>query len=344
MGRILLTIILLTVTRSHRCIGDNGLTNLASCDASEAFRLAQTQTKEPGRAAGLEKRFQSSDLTPPLPPSRPGFPEARLAVLLLCFSLHHCLTFVERWRKVVYRTTWGEHIMRHFIAYYRVSTRRQGQSGLGLDAQRAAVSAYVKANGGRIIAEYQEVESGKRHQNRPQLAAAIQHGRGAKATLVIAKLDRLARNVAFVSALMESACEFVACDNPNANKLTIHILAAVAEEEARAISDRTTKALAAAKRRGQRLGSARRGHWKGREHLRRKGSRIGLPLAVAAASEARRQRAADHYGYLMDSIRSQRAAGDSLSAIAAGLNDAGHVTTAGGPFTPTAVHRLLVRS
>src|SRR5437016_1985571 len=135
------------------------------------------------------------------------------------------------------------------IAYYRVSTKRQGQSGLGLDAQRAALEAYAKANGGKIGAEYTEVETGKRS-DRPKLREAIARTRALRGKLVIAKLDRLVRNVAFTATLMDSGIEFVCCDNPHATRLTIHILAAVAEDEARRISERTTAALAAAKRRG----------------------------------------------------------------------------------------------
>ena len=142
--------------------------------------------------------------------------------------------------------------MTKLIAYYRVSTKQQGQSGLGLDAQRVAVEAYAKAAGVKIQGEYTEVESGKRA-DRPKLAAAIANARRSKAKLVIAKLDRLARNVAFLSALMDSGCDFLACDNPNANRLTIHILAAVAEDEARRISERTKVALATAKARGSEL-------------------------------------------------------------------------------------------
>src|SRR5688500_15913302 len=123
--------------------------------------------------------------------------------------------------------------MQRFIAYYRVSTRKQGQSGLGLEAQREAVARHIAACGGKLIAEYTEVESGKRATNRPQLAAALSHARGKGATVIIAKLDRLARNVAFTATLMESGADFVCCDNPTANRLTIHILAAVAEDEAR---------------------------------------------------------------------------------------------------------------
>jgi DNA invertase Pin-like site-specific DNA recombinase len=141
------------------------------------------------------------------------------------------------------------------IAYYRVSTDRQGASGLGLEAQRAAVLRHIGA--GKLAAEYTEVESGKKHTNRPQLLTALQECRRKKATLVIAKLDRLGRNVAFISALMESGADFVCCDNPHANKLMLHMLAAFAEHEREQISARTKAALAAAKARGVKLGNPR---------------------------------------------------------------------------------------
>ena len=142
-----------------------------------------------------------------------------------------------------------------YIAYYRVSTDRQGRSGLGLDAQRTAVAAYL-ARGGELLAEYTEIESGKKN-DRPQLAAALALCRQKRARLIIAKLDRLARNVAFIANLMDSGVEFVACDMPEANRLTLHILAAVAEHEREMTSKRTTEALAAAKARGTRLGNPR---------------------------------------------------------------------------------------
>ena len=134
--------------------------------------------------------------------------------------------------------------MPEYVAYYRVSTDRQGESGLGLDAQRQAVTRHI---GGNPAAEFKEIESGKRHGNRPQLAAALAECRQRRATLVIAKLDRLGRNVAFISALMESNVDFVCCDNPHATKLLLHMLAAFAEHEREAISQRTRAALAAAK-------------------------------------------------------------------------------------------------
>jgi DNA invertase Pin-like site-specific DNA recombinase len=140
-----------------------------------------------------------------------------------------------------------------WVSYLRVSTDKQGESGLGLEAQRRAVGDYLNGGKWTLAAEFVEVESGKRS-DRPQLAAALAACKKHKAKLVVAKLDRLARNVAFTAKLMESGVEFIAADMPFANKLTIHILAAVAEHEREAISDRTKQALAAAKTRGVKLG------------------------------------------------------------------------------------------
>ena len=144
-------------------------------------------------------------------------------------------------------------VIPRFVAYYRVSTERQGRSGLGLEAQQAAVAGFI--NGGtELVAEFTEIESGKRNE-RPALAQALEACRRHKAKLVIAKLDRLSRNLAFIATLMASGVEFVAVDNPHANKLTVHILAAVAQHEREMISQRTKDALAAARRRGVRLGN-----------------------------------------------------------------------------------------
>lgn len=143
---------------------------------------------------------------------------------------------------------------KQFIAYYRVSTERQGMSGLGLEAQREAIASYLTHVGGTLAAEYTEIESGKR-KDRPQLLAALAECRRSKSVLVIAKLDRLARNVAVIANLIESGVEFVACDNPHANRLMLHLLAAFAEHEREMISERTKAALAAARARGVRLGS-----------------------------------------------------------------------------------------
>src|SRR6516162_271646 len=188
--------------------------------------------------------------------------------------------------------------MAEVIAYYRVSTKRQGESGLGLDGQKAAVEAYARQSGARILASYREVESGKLAE-RPELARALAHALRSKATLVVAKLDRLARNVAFLSALMRSGVDFVCCDNPHANKLTIHILAAVAEDEAERISARTKAALQAAKARGVKLGSARPNHWKGKEEARR----AGLARGRAVAAKVISRNAAEAYADLLPTMK-----------------------------------------
>src|SRR5215472_3421873 len=157
---------------------------------------------------------------------------------------------------LVYGLCWRASMIAHrgkFVAYFRVSTDRQGKSGLGLDAQREAVMNYLNGGSWTLAAEYVEIESGK-HNERPQLLAALAACKKLRARLVIAKLDRLSRNLAFIAALMDSGVEFVAVDNPHANKLTIHILAAVAQHEREMIADRTKAALRAAKARGVRLG------------------------------------------------------------------------------------------
>jgi DNA invertase Pin-like site-specific DNA recombinase len=146
-----------------------------------------------------------------------------------------------------------------YVSYIRVSTARQGASGLGLEAQQEAVTRFLNGGSWELVAEFKEVETGKGSDalvKRPQLRAALDACRKQGATLVIAKLDRLARNVHFVSGLMESKVKFVACDMPDANELTIHMMAAFAEHEAKRISQRTKEALAVAKARGVKLGKA----------------------------------------------------------------------------------------
>lgn len=218
-----------------------------------------------------------------------------------------------------------------FIAYYRVSTKKQGASGLGLEAQRAAVVAYIASQGGKLIAEFKEVEHGTRKGNhRPQLALALAQCRVHGATLVIAKLDRLARNVAFTSALMESSVEFVACDLPDANKLTIHIMAAMAEHEAECISARTKAALEQAKRKGVVLGGDR-GNC---------GSiyKEGIKASALVRAEKARRFAGDLLP-LIDSLRSEGAV--SLRQIAEGLNQRGIPAVRGGEWSAVQVLRVL---
>jgi DNA invertase Pin-like site-specific DNA recombinase len=219
-----------------------------------------------------------------------------------------------------------------FISYIRVSTAQQGASGLGLEAQREAVLRHVRATSGVLVAEFKEVESGKKN-DRPEIAAALAACRLRHATLVIAKLDRLARNVAFISNLMESGVDFVACDNPHATRLTIHILAAVAEHEREMISQRTKAALAAAKARGVRLGNP---------HLR-PGDRRATRLANRARSELADRHARDVLTY----IEAARAAGcSSLGELARALTARGIATPAGlrEEWHPYQVKRILDRA
>jgi len=218
-----------------------------------------------------------------------------------------------------------------FVSYLRVSTARQGTSGLGLEAQRAAVTGYL--NGGRwtLVQEIVEVESGKRN-DRPALAAAIRLCKKHKATLVIAKRDRLARNVAFISNLMESGVEFVAVDMPQANRFVVHILAAVAEQEAEAISKRTKAALQAAKARGTQLGGRRVSAERFAE-IGAQGRKVRMENAQALRSE------------LLPTItRIQAGGASSLRQIAVELNSRGIPTPRGGEWSAVQVQRVIAGS
>jgi DNA invertase Pin-like site-specific DNA recombinase len=218
-----------------------------------------------------------------------------------------------------------------FVAYFRVSTAKQGKSGLGLEAQQEAVRTYLNGGNWKMEGEFVEVESGKRN-DRPQLAEALALCRLHGATLIIAKLDRLARNVNFISNLMESTVEFTAVDFPQANRLTIHILAAVAEHEASMVSARTKAALEAAKARGVSLGGNR-------------GNIAGEAAKGAKASAVkRRAQAANRASDLIPVIRSAQANGaSSLRQIAAILNTRGIKTVRGGEWSAVQVRRVMHR-
>ena len=216
-----------------------------------------------------------------------------------------------------------------FVTYLRVSTDRQGKSGLGLEAQRAAVLDHV-AGKGQIAAEYVEIESGKRNE-RPQLARAMAEAKRIGAVLLIAKLDRLARNVAFIANLLEAGVEIAAADMPEANRFLLHVMAAVAEHEAQAISDRTRAALAAAKARGVVLG------WSmpERKEEQRRASRKG------AAKNA--GNACMHAANVLPIIRQIAAGGASLRKIADELNDRGIKTARGGLWYAATVRNIMAR-
>lgn len=226
-----------------------------------------------------------------------------------------------------------------YVAYFRVSTRRQGQSGLGLEAQQQAVESMAARNEATLLCSYTEIESGK-STKRPKLAEAVRHAKLTNSILVVAKLDRLARNFHFLRTLKESKLKFICCDNEHANELTIDLLAVIAEHEAKAIAARTKAALAVVKVRGKKLGSAREGHWEGREDQRRAGIEKGQPLAVAENS----RKAQEHYcDFLIPEIKIRREAGASLEQIVSWLNGQGFTTRRGNSFTVTAVWRLIDR-
>ena len=215
-----------------------------------------------------------------------------------------------------------------FVSYLRVSTARQGASGLGLEAQRAAVAAHLNGGDWTLLREIVEVESGKRN-DRPALAEALRLCRQQKATLVIAKLDRLARNVHFISGLMESGVEFLAVDMPSANRFVVHILAAVAEQEAEAISKRTKAALTAAKERGTVLG--------GRRVSAERFAAIG-----AAARQTFRAQAAKGRAQVLPVIAEIQGKGiTTLRAIAAELNHREIDASRGGQWSAVQVQRVL---
>ena len=214
-----------------------------------------------------------------------------------------------------------------FVAYYRVSTQQQGRSGLGLEAQKAAVDAYLNGGQWTLLNSFTEVETGKGANaldKRPQLRAALALCKKHKATLVVAKLDRLARNVHFISGLSEARVDFVAADNPNVNRFSVNILASVAQYESEMISERTKAALAAAKARGVKLGKASRAN-------------------VAALNARQRAKADAHAGVLRETLQRLRAEGQSLRKIVETLNQGPHKAPNGGKWHLATVQRVLAR-
>ncbi|SHH13564.1 recombinase family protein [Bradyrhizobium erythrophlei] len=219
-----------------------------------------------------------------------------------------------------------------WVSYLRVSTGRQGKSGLGLEAQRQGVADFLNGGQWKLIKEFVEVESGKRaDHHRPQLEAALATCRLHGAKLVIAKLDRLSRNAHFLLGLEKAGVDFVCADMPNANRLTVGIMAMVAEEEGRMISARTKAALAAARKRGTVLGGDRG----------RKPTAKMRKQSAAARQQAAAKRAAD----LSGTIAELRAGGaTSLRALATKLNEIGIPTARGsGTWSAVQVQRVLER-
>jgi DNA invertase Pin-like site-specific DNA recombinase len=220
---------------------------------------------------------------------------------------------------------------RKFVSYCRVSTAKQGRSGLGLEAQRAAIAEFLA--GGKLVAEYVEIETGK-NDDRPELRKALHRAKVTGATLVIAKLDRLSRNLRFIAELQESKVKFVCADMPDANELTIHIFASLAQHERKVISKRTKDALQAAKARGTVLGNPN-----GARALQRAGKGNG---AAVAEIKARADRHAQDVLPIVDDIRATGIT--TLLGIAAELNDRGILTARSGRWYPTTVRNLVARS
>ena len=223
------------------------------------------------------------------------------------------------------------------IGLIRVSTDEQGESGLGLEAQEAAIAAYAARTGATLLKVYREVESGGHDDlaDRPELLKAMAHTRRTGATLVIAKLDRLLRSTIAHSALKVARVPFVALDNESANELTLDILVAVAADERRKIKERTRAALGALKARGVLLGSARPGAPQLDDAARLKG--------IEAASASHRKRAAEAYADLIPIVAGLRSEGMTLRAIADRLNAEGHTTRRGAAWNPVQVGRVLDR-
>jgi DNA invertase Pin-like site-specific DNA recombinase len=205
-----------------------------------------------------------------------------------------------------------------FISYLRVSTDKQGERGYGLDAQRRAINDYLNGGSWELLGEYVEVESGKRS-DRPKLAEALAACKRHRARLVIAKLDRLSRNVAFIATLMDGKIDFICCDFPQANRLTLHVLAAVAEHEREMIAERTRAGLAAARERGVKLGGPR------------------LP----EINETRQADAAARAQAIAPILA--ELAGNSARAIAAELNKRKIETPTGAPWSAKTVIRARQR-
>ena len=214
--------------------------------------------------------------------------------------------------------------MTDYVGYVRVSTAKQGRSGLGLEAQEAAIKAFLKEGDRLLTPLFVEIESGKDN-DRPELAKAIKRAKLTGATLLVAKLDRLSRNVAFIAQLMEAKVDFVACDQPSATPFTIHIYAALAENERKLISERTRAALTAAKERGARLGGFR-----------------GVKVDPRKGTLARQEAARSFNAQVGEAIADLQAKGvHGLAAMASELNAAGIQTRRGGLWRPTQVARVL---
>ena len=246
-------------------------------------------------------------------------------------------------KEISYRLMSEDTMCRSFVAYYRVSTAKQGASRLGVEAQQAAVASFIASKGAdaKLLASYTEVESGKRD-DRPELAKAMDHARLTGATLLIAKLDRLSRDAHFLIGLQKAGVSFVAADMPEANALTVGIMALVAQQEREAISARTKSALAQAKFRVALAGQKkhpevkRLGNPNGAAHLRQYGGKAGV-----AAIKANADKRAAGLAATIDAIKGEGVT--SARGIAKALNERGIVTARGGQWSASTVIDVITR-
>jgi DNA invertase Pin-like site-specific DNA recombinase len=227
-------------------------------------------------------------------------------------------------------TPGGTHVGSKLLPYYRVSTERQGRSGLGLDAQRAAVEGYARTTEGTILRSYQEIESGRKN-DRPELARAVADARRSKAIIVVARLDRLARDAHLISGLQRQRVPFVCVDMPDADETMLGVYAYFGQREAKLISARTRDALQAAKARGVILGKP--------ENM----SQAGRVKGAARAAVVHREKADEAYSDLAVWLQELRAGGLSLADIARRLHQDGHVTRRGKVWGKQQVARVLAR-
>lgn len=214
---------------------------------------------------------------------------------------------------------------KRFVAYFRVSSQKQGADGLGIAAQKEIVARFVENSGGEVVASFTEVESGKRADNRPQLAAALREAKRQNATVLVGKLDRLGRNLAFIASLMEAGTPFVACDFPAADRLMLHMLAAFAEHERSMISKRTREALAQAKARGVRLGNPQ------------------IATVNQMGRDTQAAKAQSNAELLAGIVLPMRKQGASLRAIADRLTAQGIKTARGGSWSASHIQHILKR-
>lgn len=229
------------------------------------------------------------------------------------------------------------------VAYYRLSKVKKGKNkfetirdAYGLEDQRREVAKFAAERGAKIIAEFTEIETGTaKNPCRKELEKAINMARTNRATIVIGKQDRLARNNYFIAGLMESGVNFIPVDRPNQSRLETQLRAIIDEEEARRISDRTKAGLKIAKEKGVKLGSARPGHWDGREHLR------GWKKATVVAAQVRHEKCLQTYTFVIGIIRDLLDDGNTYQQIADHLNGMGHSMGTGKPFHAMAVCRVL---